>query len=70
MVKSASRFRLWVQDIWYQNCQEHLTYGEEPYKIAEYWNRYKFWLKREYQHQQAKAQADESQSKEHTMGSS
>jgi hypothetical protein len=70
MVKDASQFRLWVQAIWYQNCEEHLTYGEEPYKISEYWNRYKFWLKREYRHQQAKEQANESQSKEHTMGSS
>lgn len=44
-------FRLWVQQIWYENCEEHLTYGEQPYKIHEYWNKYKWWLKREYKHQ-------------------
>ena len=51
---TATRFRLWVQDVWYQNCEEHLTFGEEPYKIQEYWNKYKWWLRREYRHRQLK----------------
>lgn len=46
-----SHFRRWVHDIWFRNCEEHLTYGEEPYKIQEYWGRYKYWLKREYRYQ-------------------
>lgn len=50
----VSSFRMWVQNIWIQNCEEHLTYGEEPYKMREYWNKYKYWLKREYQHQRHK----------------
>jgi hypothetical protein len=50
----ASAFRMWVQNLWIQNCEEHLTFGEEPFKIKEYWDRYKFWLKREYKHQKAK----------------
>lgn len=50
----ASAFRLWVQQVWYENCEEHLTYGENPYKLHEYWNRYKWWLKREYRHQRKK----------------
>jgi hypothetical protein len=37
-----------------ENVEEHLTYGEQPYKIKEYWDRYKFWLKREFKHQQEK----------------
>lgn len=49
----VSAFRRWVQELWYQNCEEHLTYGESPYKMQEYWNKYKYWLKREYQHQKA-----------------
>jgi hypothetical protein len=47
----ASEFRMWVTDLWYQNCDEHLTYGEDPYTIKQYWERYKYWLKREYRHQ-------------------
>ena len=50
----AKSFRLWVQQVWYENCEEHLTYGEDPYKLQEYWNKYKWWLKREYRHQRNK----------------
>jgi len=46
-----SQFRLWVQKLWVDNVEEHLTYGEEPYKMQEYWDKYKYWLKREYKHQ-------------------
>ncbi len=53
-LKDPSAFRLWVQRLWIQNSEEHLTYGEQPYKIQEYWNRYKWWIKREYQHQKEK----------------
>jgi len=51
---TATRFRLWVQDVWHQNCEEHLTFGEQPYKIQEYWTKYKWWLRREYRHRQLK----------------
>ena len=50
----VSAFRMWVQDIWYRNCEEHLTYGEDTYTIKQYWERYKYWLKREYKHQRMK----------------
>ena len=52
----ASAFRRWVQEIWMENCEEHLTYGEDIYTMKQYWDRYKFWLKREFKHQQQKAQ--------------
>jgi hypothetical protein len=48
-----SPFRNWVHELWLQNCDEHLTYNEKPYKIAEYWEKYKWWLKREFRHQQS-----------------
>ena len=48
----ASAFRHWVTEIWLDNCEEHLTYGEDPYTIKQYWDRYKYWLKREFRHQQ------------------
>ena len=49
-----SSFQRWVQEIWMQNTEEHLTYNENPYTIKEYWDRYKYWLKREYRHQHGK----------------
>jgi hypothetical protein len=48
------KFRQWVEEVWRENCEEHLTYGENPYKLQEYWTKYKWWLKREYQHQRQK----------------
>ena len=50
----VSAFRLWVQELWLDNCEEHLTYGEDPYTIKQYWDRYKYWLKREFKFQKAK----------------
>lgn len=52
----ASAFRHWVHEIWLDNCDEHLTYGEDPYTIKQYWNKYKFWLKREYRYQHERRQ--------------
>jgi hypothetical protein len=48
-------FRHWVQEIWMENSEEHLTYNENPYTIKQYWEKYKWWLRREYRHQQRKA---------------
>ncbi len=45
-------FRHWVRELWLENCEEHLTYNENPYTIKQYWERYKWWLRREYRHQQ------------------
>ena len=47
----VSHFRMWVNNIWIQNCEEHLTYRENPYTIKEYWNRNKWFLKHLYKHQ-------------------
>jgi hypothetical protein len=50
-IKPTTAFRLWVQRIWMDNCDERLTVGQDPVTINQYWNTYKYWLKREYQHQ-------------------
>ncbi len=47
----ASAFRMWVNNIWFQNCEEHLTYRENPYTIQEYWNKNKWFLKNLYKNQ-------------------
>jgi hypothetical protein len=53
-------FRSWVREIWMENCEERLTFNQNPATIKEYWNTYKYWLKREYQHQQAKYDREKS----------
>ena len=46
------KFRLWLQNMWYQHQTELESYGQPVvYDIKEYFNRYKYWLKREYRHQ-------------------
>jgi hypothetical protein len=47
-------FRLWLQNIWFDNKQERNEVGELPYSQEEYFQKYKYWLKREYRHQQSK----------------
>lgn len=47
-----SAFRNWVRIIWNENVEERQEYHELPYSIKEYWQRYKYWLKREYKFQQ------------------
>lgn len=46
-------FRHWVQEKWYEHVEECLAWqGLEPSATPqEYFARYKYWLKREYQHQ-------------------
>ena len=42
--------------LWIENCEEHFAHAEPVLDVKEYFQRYKFWLKREYQHQQRKKQ--------------
>jgi len=49
-----TQFKNWLRNIWLDNCDEHITYGQLPYTMEEYWNKYKWWLKREYKHQRNK----------------
>lgn len=47
-----SDFRYWLHELWLQNCDEHRDYNELPFTVEEYFQRYKYWLKREFKHQQ------------------
>lgn len=54
MAKSnGMTFRHWVQEKWYEHVEECRAWqGFEPTGTPkEYFNKYKYWLKREYQHQ-------------------
>jgi hypothetical protein len=44
-------FKLWLNELWLQNCEERMLYKECTYKMQDYFSKYKWWLKREYKHQ-------------------
>ena len=52
-MKEFSRFRYWVQEIWMQHKDECMEWNIplNEHDISEYFNKYKYWLKREYKHQ-------------------
>jgi hypothetical protein len=45
-------FRSWLRIIWTANAEERADFGFSPITLQEYFNRYKYWLKREYRYQQ------------------
>ena len=45
-----SNFRTWVEDIWKENCEECREWRETPLTLNLYWNKYKWWLKREFKY--------------------
>ena len=51
---NAMKFRIWCREMWFQHMDECLAWeGHEPTATPqEYFNKYKYWLKREYRHQQ------------------
>lgn len=51
-MKSSSHFRLWVHQLWLDNCEEHFIHAEPVLDQREYFQRYKYWLKREFRHRQ------------------
>ena len=49
----VSPFRTWCNEKWYEHQDELAVYGQPLlYSAQQYFERYKFWLKREYKHQQ------------------
>jgi hypothetical protein len=53
-MKELTPFQRWLQNIWRENCREYEDFNQLPYTLPEYWARYKWWLRREYRHQQGK----------------
>lgn len=48
-----SSFRRWCQEKWFEHKDELAEYGQTlNYDSVHYFSKYKFWLKREYRHQQ------------------
>lgn len=50
----VSAFRTWVRELWYKNCDEHFEMNQPRYTHEEYFNNFKWWLKREFRYQQDK----------------
>lgn len=51
-------FRTWLQEMWMRHKDELDSLGQTiDYNMADYFNRYKYWLKREYRYQQGKQNA-------------
>lgn len=44
-------FRRWLHELWLCNCDERAQYYQLPFTQAQYFQHYKYWLKREYLHQ-------------------
>jgi hypothetical protein len=49
----STNFRRWVHELWMRNCDEHSEYGELRYTQEQYFQQYKYWLKREYKYQRS-----------------
>jgi hypothetical protein len=50
----ASPFRTWIYNRWADNREERLIYKEEYVTIKQYWDTYKWWLKKEFKQQRHK----------------
>ena len=47
------KFRNWLQEMWLQHKDEYVDLGQvvPESDLAQYFQKYKYWLKREYKHQ-------------------
>lgn len=64
---SWSPFRGWVHNLWVENCEEHNLYGGDRFNEAEYFRRYRWWLRREYRYQRAQQIHKENQQKKFSI---
>lgn len=53
-----SKFRRWLHELWLQNCDEHDEDRQPRYTQAEYFQQFKYWLKREFKYQQSKPESN------------
>lgn len=50
-----SNFRGWVHNLWIENCEERMFYRDgERLDEREYWQRFRWWLRREWRHVQSR----------------
>lgn len=49
-MKDFTEFRAWVHQLWVENCEDHFAHAEPRLGKQEYFQKYKYWLKREFRH--------------------
>ena len=49
MIKDTE-FRAWLRQLWVENCEERDGFGYLPYTQSEYFQRYKWWFRREFRY--------------------
>ena len=53
-------FRHWLGEMWMQHKDELAYHGQAlTYDLKYYFNKYKYWLKREYRHHEQKARTQD-----------
>lgn len=52
MSATFSPFRAWVHQLWLDNCDERDWAGDIRLREAEYFQKFRWWLRREYRHRQ------------------
>jgi len=54
---NPSGFRGWVHNLWIENCEERMLYHDgDRMSEQEYFRRFRWWLRREWRHQQQREQ--------------
>lgn len=45
-------FKTWIHNIWFEHCEEFEGWNHRlpDYSPQDYFNKYKWWLRREYRH--------------------
>jgi hypothetical protein len=51
-MKQLSDFRIWLQNLWLENCSENDGWAQSRMTMAEYFSKYKHWLRHEFRRQQ------------------
>lgn len=46
------KFRVWIEQLWLDNCDERYQCREPRFTRSEYFQRFKYFLKHEYRRQQ------------------
>jgi hypothetical protein len=44
-----------MQELWFENTEERQLFGDHPLSKQEYFQKFRWWLKREYRHQKRSA---------------
>jgi hypothetical protein len=53
-------FRGWVHNLWVENCEEHFSLAEPVLSEREYFQKFRWWLRREYRHHLQREQKRQS----------